>query len=69
MYLNLIINSAKKDISNAKSFFDNTISCGEHSIDLILYPIKKLNIKLFPHTLQSLFLTFVGDTFEKLKKR
>ena len=69
MGLTNLVNSVKKDISNIKLFFDSIISCGEHVKGLILYPKKKLEIKMFPHTPQSYVKNLCEIMFDEIKKR
>ena len=63
-----IVEGFSKDIINRKLFLDSIVACGENLKNLILYPKKKMEIKLFPHTSSSAFLMYVKDMLNKIKK-
>ena len=67
--LKKIIDGVSKDILNKKLFLDSTVACGENLKNLILYPQKKMEVKLFPHTPRSIFLMYVKDMLNKIIKK
>ena len=60
-----IIDGFSKDILGIKSLLDSIVACGEHGKNLILYPKKKINIKLFPRTPSSVFFNVFQNLFNK----